>query len=336
MDRHDLEPLSPNRCAASNRVNRVVKLLSLRYFHEVARLGSIRRAADLLHVAPSAVSRQIAQLELDLDAVLFFRSKAGVALTDAGETYWRQTRRVMLDLANARQSLDDMRGLRRGEVRIHVIEGLVSDWLPRLLGEFRKLYPGIRFHVRSSSTDQIVAALLEHEADVGLTFNAPVRDEIQTIEEYVEPVTCLVAPDHRFANVGQLKISQLIDEPMALAESSFGLRQLIERAFARYRSDFEPAITTNSLELTKAMAMTGTMIAFMPTLTVQRELRDGLLRPVPVESKELAESHTRLCIHRDRALSFAARELLKLLRAEFRALNAAQSVAQSTSRKRRA
>jgi DNA-binding transcriptional LysR family regulator len=318
-----------------------VKLLSLRYFHEVARLGSVRRAADLLHVAPSAVSRQIAQLEADLDAVLFFRSKAGVALTHAGETYWRQTRRVMLDLANARQSLDDMQGLRRGEVRIQVIEGLVSDWLPRVVGEFHKLYPGIRFHIRSCSTDLIMAALREHEADIGLTFNAPVRDEIQIIDEYVEPVTCLVAPDHRFADVAQLKISQLLSESMALAESSFGLRQLIERAFQRYRSDFEPTITTNSLELTKAMAMSGTMIAFMPTLTVQRELKEGLLKPVPVDSKELAESRTSLCIHRDRALSFAAREMLKLLRAEFRTLNSTQNAQQAqmamhASRKRRA
>jgi DNA-binding transcriptional LysR family regulator len=312
-----------------------LKLLSLRYFHEVARLGSIRRAADLLHVAPSAVSRQIAQLESDLDAVLFFRSKAGVALTNAGETYWRQTRRVMLDLANARQSLDDMRGLRRGEVRIHVIEGLVSDWLPRLVNEFRKLYPGIRFHIRSTSTDQIIAALLEHEADIGLTFNAPPRDEIQNIEEYVEPVTCIVSPDHRFADLPQLKISQLIDEPMALAESSFGLRQLIERAFQRYRSDFEPAITTNSLELTKAMAMTGSMIAFMPMLTVQRELNESVLKPIPVESKELAESRTSLCIHRDRALSFAARELLKVLRAEFRRLDSTRSATRSSRKGRR-
>lgn len=321
-----MEGRCPNSALFPKGVTGIVKLLSLRYFHEVARLGSIRRAADLLHVAPSAVSRQIAQLESDLDAVLFFRSKAGVALTNAGETYWRQTRRVMLDLASARQSLDDMRGLRRGEVRIHVIEGLVSDWLPRLVREFHKLYPGIRLRIRSSSTDQIMAALLEHEADIGLTFNAPTRDEIQTIDEYIEPVTCLVAPDHPFANATQLKISQLLNEPMALAESSFGLRQLIERAFQRYRSDFEPAITTNSLELTKAMAMTGTMIAFMPTLTVQRELKEGVLRPIPVESKELSESRTGLCIHRDRALSFAAREMLKIMRAEFRALNQAQSV----------
>jgi DNA-binding transcriptional LysR family regulator len=318
-----------------------VKLLSLRYFHEVARLGSVRRAAELLHVAPSAVSRQIAQLESDVDAVLFFRSKAGVALTHAGETYWRQTRRVMLDLANARQSLDDMRGLRRGEVRIQVIEGLVSDWLPRVVREFLKLYPGIRFNIRSCSTDQIMGALLEHEVDIGLTFNAPVRDEIQIIEEYVEPVTCLVAPHHPFADVAQLKIAQLLSEPMALAESSFGLRQLIERAFQRYRSDFEPTITTNSLELTKAMAMSGSMIAFMPMLAVQRELREGLLKPVPVESKELAESRTSLCIHRDRALSFAAREMLKLLRAEFRSMNdaqhaqlAEQAAAQSARRRR--
>lgn len=302
-----------------------MKLTSLRYFHEVAQLGSIRRAADQLHIAPSAVSRQIAQLELDLDTTLLFRSKAGVQLTNAGELYWRQTRRIMLDLDRARESLDDMRGLRRGEVRVQVIEGLLFDFLPRLISAFHAKYPGIHFKVHTTSTDRIVASLMDHETDIGLTFNAPPKPELQIIEEYVEPICCLVSPTHRFAKLSQLKMNQLIDEPMALAESSFGLRQLIEQALRKYRTEFDPLITTNSLEFTKAMAMTGGMIAFMPLLTVRRELRERSLLAIPVESKELSQSRTSVCIHRDRPLHYAGREFLKALRDEFKALNKAQS-----------
>lgn len=298
-----------------------MKLISLRYFNEVARLGSIRRAAEQLHVAPSAVSRQIAQLEKDVDTTLFFRSKAGVQLTNAGEVYFRQTRRVLQDLTHARQALDDMRGLRKGEVRLYVIEGILFDFLPRILMAFHSQYPGIRFTVHTASTDEIVAALLEREADIGLTFDASPRPEIQVIEEFIEPVSCLVAPTHRFANASILKIANLIDEPMALAESSFGLRQVIEKALQRYRNEYQPIITTNSLELTKAMAMTGKMIAFLPMLNVQRELNEGSLRAIAVDSKELAESRTSVCIHRDHPLSFAGREFLKMLRQAFRALN---------------
>ena len=300
-----------------------MKLISLRYFDEVAKLGSIRRAADQLHVAPSAVSRQIAQLERDLDTLLFFRSKAGVQLTKAGEVYYQETRRVMLDLMHARQAIDDMRGLRRGEVRLYVIEGVLFELLPRVIAAFHVEYPGIHFVIRTASTDQIVAALLKGEADIGLTFNASPRAEIQVIEEFVEPIFCLVAPGHRFAQAGQLKLSNLINEPMALAESSFGLRQIVEKALRRHRDDADPVITTNSLELTKAMAMTGKMIAFMPALSVQRELKEGSLCAIPLDSKDLSASRTSVCIQRARPLTFAGREFLKALRREFVSLNTA-------------
>lgn len=301
-----------------------MKLISLRYFEEVAKLGSIRRAAERLHVAPSAVSRQIAQLERDLDVLLFSRTKAGVQLTKAGETYFLETRRVMLDLVHARQALDDMRGLRTGEVCLYVIEGVLRGLLPRVISAFSLEYPGIRFTIRTASTDQIVAALLSGEADIGLTFNAPLRTEIQVIEEYAEPIFCLVAPTHRFAQVPQLKISSLSGEPMALAELSFGLRQTVERALRRHPDDATPVITTNSLEFTKAMAMTGKMIAFMPALYVQRELSEGSLCAIPLDSKELAASRTSVCIQRSRPLSFASRGFLRALKNEFVALNASK------------
>ncbi|KIZ46209.1 LysR family transcriptional regulator, partial [Rhodopseudomonas palustris] len=95
-----------------------MRFLALRYFNEVAKLGSIRKAADRLHVAPSAVSRQIAQLEHELDAVLFERSKMGVQLTSAGEVLARQSNRIFRDLERARTEIDDLRGLRRGEVSL--------------------------------------------------------------------------------------------------------------------------------------------------------------------------------------------------------------------------
>jgi DNA-binding transcriptional LysR family regulator len=107
----------------------------------VAKLGSIRKAADRLHVAPSAVSRQIAQLELELAAVLFERSKVGVQLTAAGEVLARHSHRIFRDLDRARSGIDDLRGLQRGEVSVWVIEGFVSGLLPDLLGNFHHRYP---------------------------------------------------------------------------------------------------------------------------------------------------------------------------------------------------
>jgi DNA-binding transcriptional LysR family regulator len=226
-----------------------VRFLALRYFNEVAKLGSIRKAADRLHVAPSAVSRQIAQLEREVDAVLFERSKVGVQLTAAGEVLARQSHRIFRDLDRARSGIDDLRGLQRGDVSVWVIEGFVSGLLPDILANFHHQYPGVSFKIQTGSTDRIVEALLEDEADIGITFNAMPRAEIEVIAEYVEPISCLVAPTHDYANRSELTLDEICKYHLALPEHSFGLRQVFERAIAKRRLNPQILVTTNSLEL---------------------------------------------------------------------------------------
>ncbi len=298
-----------------------MRFLTLRYFNEVAKLGSIRKAADRLHVAPSAVSRQIAQLELELAAVLFERSKVGVQLTAAGEVLARHSHRIFRDLDRARSGIDDLRGLQRGEVSIWVIEGFVSGLLPDLLGNFHHRYPGVSFKIQTGSTDRIVEALLEDEADIGITFNAISRPEIEVITEYVEPISCLVAPTHEYANHSVLSLDEICKHHLALPEHSFGLRQVFERAIAKRRLNPKILVTTNSLELTKTMAATAQVIAFMPALTVISELVGGGLRAIPISDPDFAAARSSICVHRDRPLSHAAQQFLKLLTASIDGLS---------------
>lgn len=296
-----------------------MRFLTLRYFNEVARLGAIRKAADRLHVAPSAVSRQIAQLEHELDAVLFERSKSGLRLTAAGEVLARHSHRIFRDIDRARSGIDDLRGLRRGEVSLWVIEGFVRGVLPSILAKFQARYPAVAFKVQTASTDQIIEALLEDNADIGITFNASRRAEIETIAEFPEPISCLVAAGHKYADRKQITLEELCKEPLALPDHSFGLRQSFERTVARHKLAPKVLVTTNSLELTNAMAATGHFIAFQPALAVISELEAGHLRAIPVADQELASARSSINVHRDRPLSHAAHEFLKLLAATIRA-----------------
>ena len=296
-----------------------MRFLTLRYFNAVAKLGSIRKAADRLHVAPSALSRQIAQLEHELDAVLFERSKSGVRLTAAGEILARQSHRVFRDIERARSGIDDLRGLRRGEVSLWVIEGFVRGLLPNILADFQNRYPAVAFKVQTASTDRIIEALLEDEADIGITFNASPRAEIETIAEFPEPISCLVTPDHKYADREHVSLDDLCKEPLALPDHSFGLRQSFERTVAKHKLTPRVLVTTNSLELTSTMAATGQFIAFKPALAVVSELKSGHLRAIPVADSELASARSSISVHRDRPLSLAAQEFLKLLTVAIRA-----------------
>ncbi|KQT11234.1 LysR family transcriptional regulator [Ramlibacter sp. Leaf400] len=306
-----------------------MRFLTIRYFHEVAKLGSVRRAADRLHVAPSAVSRQIAQLEDEFDAVLFERSKLGVQLTAAGEVLHRETRRIFQDLERARVALDDLRGLRRGEITIWVLEGLVSDFLPRIIAEFNRRYPDVSFNVQTAPTDRIVEALLEDWTDIGVTFNAAPRAEIEVVGEFIEPISCLVAKSHPYARRKSLRMVDICKQPLALPEHSFGLRQVFDRAVRKYGYEPKVVVTTNSLELTKTMAVTGQVIAFMPALNVTHEVEMGALLLVPVDEPDFAAARSAVCVHRDRPLPHAARAFLSLLTDEI-------AVAGKNVKKRRA
>ena len=299
-----------------------MRFLTLKYFNAVAKLGSIRKAADRLHVAPSAVSRQIAQLEHEVDAVLFERSKSGVRLTAAGEVLARQSHRIFRDLDRARAGIDDLRGLRRGEVSLWVIEGFVTGLLPTILAEFQRRYPAVAFKVQTASTDRITEALLEDEADIGITFNASPRAEIETIAEFPEPISCLVAGDHKYAGRKSLTLEEICKEPLALPDHSFGIRQSFERTVARHKLVPRVLVTTNSLELTNTMAVTGQFIAFKPALAVITQLGSGQLRAIPVADAELASARSSISVHRDRPLSHAAQEFLKLLTTAIRASKA--------------
>jgi DNA-binding transcriptional LysR family regulator len=121
---------------------------ALRYFLATARLGSIRRAAEKLYVAPSAVSRQFALLEQTYGMPLFERHATGVRLTAAGEIFARQAHATVRDFDRLQSEIDDLQQLRRGLVRIVSVEGTVATLLYRTVNEFGRTYPGITYDVR--------------------------------------------------------------------------------------------------------------------------------------------------------------------------------------------
>ncbi|SNT32377.1 LysR family transcriptional regulator [Tropicimonas sediminicola] len=298
-----------------------MEFTALRYFHETARAGSIRRAAEVLHVTASSVSRAISALEHELGAPLFERSRKGVTLTDAGTLLSRHTQKTFRDLERVKDAIDDLRGLHRGQVTLYAAEGLVAEFLPAVISAFTAKHPQIGFEIRLDSTDGIVSALLDDIADIGITFNGPHRNDIATVAEHVEPLCCIVRPGHPLDLApAPLRLSDVLEWPLALPEQSFGMRRMVDAAIARLPGRPRLAINTNSLELTKRVAMNGDAVAFMPAFMVGKDIAAGRLRALRIECADLAASRITVCVHRDRELSFAAKALSAELVAHFEAI----------------
>jgi DNA-binding transcriptional LysR family regulator len=199
-----------------------VHLVALRYFAETVRTGSMRQAAERLHVAASAVNRQILKLEDQLQCKLFDRQAEGVRLTSAGEVLYHHILRLERDLDQAISQIDDLRGLRRGNVALACEDGISRDFLPRVLLGFHKEFPRVTFTVDIVSAPQILEQVAEGGADIGIAMAPPVRRDVSVEAKAEIPLGVITATDNPLAGRADLRLRDLAGEAMIHGRSGTG------------------------------------------------------------------------------------------------------------------
>jgi DNA-binding transcriptional LysR family regulator len=220
----------------------------LRYFHEVARQGSIRRAAEGLHVASSAISRQILRLEEEVGTPLFERRARGMILTSAGRIYAQYALDAIQRLEQVQSQLDELRDLRMGHIEIYSIEGMVADFLSEAVAAFRHQYPGVGFRLTVAGTDQVASAVREGEADIGVAFKADPHDDLTFAFRIKDPLRVVMAPSYPLATSKPLDLAQVFHHPIAIPAETFGIRHLIDLECKALNHHLRPALETNSIE----------------------------------------------------------------------------------------
>ena len=283
------------------------------YFGEVARLGSIRQAAERLYISASSISRQIAKLEREFDAPLLIRRSDGVELTPAG--------RILLDFIQSRSReierlkgfIDDLKHLRRGHVAVRIVEGLLGGFLPKALGEFAARHPQITYEVEISGTDDVMLAVAEGRSDIGISFHPYPRVGVKAVAEVREPLLAVMAPDHRLAARQSVHMTELAGEPVSLPDKTFGIRHLIDHAVKTGPVELNVRLTTNSIDMLRQFALQRMGLAFLPAYAFAREAQAGTLVGVPLADSGLRVTVTQFCRHAEIELTPAAQTLMDAL-----------------------
>jgi DNA-binding transcriptional LysR family regulator len=292
----------------------------LRYFAVVARLGSIREAAEELHVAQSALSRQIQKLEDELGVPLFQRHARGVELTSAGEIFLGHAQSSLRQVDRVRSELDALRGLRRGTVHIHAIESLVPHLLPRAITRFSMRYPGVRLEVTIDGSDQVVAAVREGRTDIGLAFYPPAEAELVTVFKTREPLVAMMSARHPLASHQRVSLADCAAYPIALPMKNTGSRILIDIACKAARIHIAPTLETNSIELRVHFVRVNNGITFVSRLSAWDSLRSGELVAVSIRDRLVNSATIDAITHSSRQLPLAAEEFLRVLQGELQNL----------------
>jgi DNA-binding transcriptional LysR family regulator len=283
----------------------------LTYLDEVARAGSIRKAAGRLNVAASAVSRQILALEEDLGTPLFLRLPRRLVLTAAGEVLIRHVRSTLREQEIARAKIEELKGLRRGEITVALMSGLAGNLVPRALTEFRQSNPRVKLQLTLLPTGEAIQqAILAGDADLGLGFDFPARPGIRTLATSVGRLGAVVATGHPLTELDSVRLSDCIDYPLIVADATMVIRPYLDAAFARARLPLDPMMETNSIEVMRQMAILGDAVTFLTVHDMDFERRAGRLALAPV--RELtAQTQTLMLLGHDRGPSAIASVLVE-------------------------
>lgn len=255
---------------------------ALRYFLEVARCGSISEASLRLNVAASAVSRQIAKLERDLNCLLFERRARGMVLSEAGHRLAVHARKAQLDAEQVVLEIKELHGLQRGQVRLVSSEGFALDFLPAAIAAFRKRYQGIRFTLEVTAPANATSKVRIGEADLALTFSLSPEREIKVEHTITGAIHAVVSNRHPLAAREAVSLAELQAYPIALPQSDTTIRQLFDIACAAQGLYFEPVLTCSAIGPLYRFAMEEGGISLASRMTLHRRVLDNELKLIPI------------------------------------------------------
>ncbi|MGC4092776.1 MAG: LysR substrate-binding domain-containing protein [Polyangiaceae bacterium] len=285
------------------------------YVDAVAQHGSIRKAAEALHVASSALNRRILDLEDEIGFALFERLPRGVRATAAGELFLVYVRRSLKELRQLEAQIDGLRGLSRGHVRVAVAESVTTRLLPDAIADFQSRHPGVAFSVTVDGPERLNQYLLEDEVDLIFT-HAPVRDRrIEVLATAEQPLCALVSPEHPLAVRERVRLHDCVAYPLAMPDETLAARAFLDAALRRAGLAVEPAMVSNSVETTKIFARTRQGVCFSFHIGNKPDI-SGMVT-IPLVDPVLQDTQLELATRRGRVLSVAAasfaEELVALL-----------------------
>jgi DNA-binding transcriptional LysR family regulator len=292
----------------------------LRYLDEVARCGSIRKAASRLNIASSAVNRQILALEAELGTPVFERLRRRLRLTASGELLIAHVRQTLKEHERVTTLMDDLKGLRRGEVKIAAMGGIASAALPPILASFRRRRPGVKLVVRILPVAELMAAVAADDVGLGFALDLPPHPGLRTFA-LVEPrLGAVVAPGHELAARASTTLSDCVLYPVILPDSGLTLRRILDDAFQHTAIAVVPAVETNSIELMVRLAAAGVGVTFLNALNVAAERERGEIVFVPLRDRRLRPQRLSVVGPTKRGLDSLPDLLVEEFRAAFGAI----------------
>jgi DNA-binding transcriptional LysR family regulator len=292
-----------------------MNLHHLRLFTAVVEHGGFTKAAAALNLSQPAISKSLKELETELNLPLIDRSERGVRLTDAGRALYARARELFGVERIAERELRELRGLKRGVLRIAASTTIATYMLPPVLGRFHFRHPRVRIQVSSANTRTVLRMLLESRVDVALVEGPVSHARVDVIPWRDDELVVIAHPDHHLASgVSSRPIAAdaLAGEQFLVREPGSGTREVTERVLARHGIRLTNTMRVGGTEAMKQAVAAGLGLAIVSRAAAGDQLALGRIAVLDVKDLVIGRMLTQLRL-RDRVSTVAAKELELLL-----------------------
>ncbi|SDN04692.1 LysR family transcriptional regulator, transcription activator of glutamate synthase operon [Psychrobacillus sp. OK028] len=260
-----------------------MELRQLRYFIEVAEREHISDASVHLHVAQSAVSRQIANLEDELGVQLFERIGRNVKLTPIGKIFLEHTLSAIQAIDFAKNQIDDYLNPEKGTIKIGFPTSLAGHLLPTVISAFKKEHPNVAFHLRQGSYNYLIEAVKQRELNLAFLGPLPPKDSnLNNTILFTENFSILVNVNHPFANRDRIPLIDLRNEDFVLFPEGYIMQKLVVEACNSV--GFSPKVSSEGedMDAIKGLVSAGIGLTLLPESTFY-DSTPRFTKKIPIE-----------------------------------------------------
>lgn len=275
-------------------------------FVKTIEYGSFTKTAKMLNYSQSAISRMINDLENEWKVILLERGKTGVKLTSDGMKLLPYAQKICMEYEKLQMEVDELNGLQSGLIRIGTFSSVATHWLPNIIKEFQKAYPGIDYELLLGDYTEIEKWILEDRVDCGF-LRLPTSQDLEVIFLEQDRLLAVLPENHKLAQFEKVPIEALCNEPFMLLEK--GEKTEVSEIFKQYNLTPKVHFTTWDDYAIMAMVESGLEISILPELILKRV-------PYKITAKELeipAYRKIGIALRNRKTASFAVKRFLDYL-----------------------
>ena len=287
-------------------------LTDLRLFLDVVEAGSITHGAERMHLAIAAASTRIRNMEASLGTPLLHRERQGVQPTEAGRTLLHHARVMLQQAERMRGDLAEFADGLRGQVRLMSNTNALTEFLPESLSAFLAAHPQVNIALEERLSDEIVAAVADGTADVGIVAGTVEVAALEVLPFRVDRFVLVVAPSHSLATTERIAFADTLDFDFVGLDRASALQRFLHEKADRIGRRLKLRVQLRSFDAVCRLVECNVGIGVVPATTAERHAKTMSIHRIELVD-EWAVRKLTICVRRLADLPVYARELVRHL-----------------------